>query len=392
MFSRLGNIPRPGIAKLALYLLLALLAFGLYFWQLGSLTKGLSPAEVTATSASTSLGTIVDNPTNGPHKFLQYIIVQIFGHGALQIRLSSAIFSLLFLFCFYLLIKGWFGPMIGLFSVIFLAATPWFMLLARHGSPEILLFSPIVILAAYYWLIRSKSQTAWFCLLVAGSLMLYVPGGLFLVLLGLIFGRTNLIQSIGSFARLPKILGTLLVLALLAPLIYGCIKYPSSLKPLLLLPASWPSPLVALKTAAWDVLALIWRTPVHIDQIIGRLPIFSGAQVALAVFGSFALFRLARGKLYLLLGLSIFGIVAATLNRNLLFLSYALPAVAVAVAAGLRYLYMEWRSIFPKNPIPKYLAVVLIAGLVGMHIAYGLRYSLLAWPNTAATKSTYVLK
>ena len=94
----------------------------------------------------------------------------------------------------------------------------------------------------------------------------------------------------------------------------------------------------------------------------------------------------------MLLGLSVFGIVAAALNRNLLLLIYVLPAVAVAVAAGLRYLYMEWKSIFPKNPIPKYLAVALITGLVGMHIAYGLRYSLLAWPNTAATKSTYVLK
>lgn len=392
MFSRLGNIPRPGIVKLALYLFLALLAFALYFWQLGSLTKGLSPAESAAASASTSLNTIVDNPTNGPHKFLQYLIVQLFGQGVLQIRLSSAIFGLLFLFCFYLLVKGWFGKMIGLFAVIFLAATPWFMLLARHATPEVLLFSPIAILAAYYWLIKSKSQAAWLGLLVAGSLGLYVPGGLFLVLAGLIFGRSTLIQSMSGFAPWQKILGALLVLVFLAPLFYGSFQNPSSLKPLLLLPVSWPSPLVGLKTAAWDVLALIWRTPVHIDQIIGRLPILTGAQVALAVFGSFALFRLARDKLYLLLGLSIFGLLAAAFNRNLLFLSYVLPAVAVAVAAGLRYLYMEWRSIFPKNPIPKYLAVVLIASLVGMHIAYGLRYSLLAWPNTSATRSTYVLK
>jgi len=392
MFSRLGNVPRPGLAKLALSLVIALLIFTLYFWQLGSLTKGLSPAETVAAKASTSLNTIIDNPTYGPHKLLSYGFQKLFGHEPLQIRLSSAIFSLLFLVCFYLLIKGWFGRMIGFFAVLFIAATPWFIQLARHGSPEVLLLSPIAILAAYYWLIRSKSRSAWLCLLVVGSLVLYVPGGLLLILLGLIFSHRNLTQAIGGFTPMRKILGALLVLILLSPLIYGTVKNPSTLKPLLLIPATWPSPLVGLKTAVWDILALFWRTPVHIDQIIGRLPIFNGAQVALAVFGSFALYKLARNKLYLLLGLSTFGITAAAFNRNLLFLTFVLPAVAVAVAAGLRYLYMEWKSIFPKNPIPKYLAIVLIGGLVSMHIAYGLRYSLLAWPNTSATRNTYVLK
>ncbi len=392
MFSRLGNLPRPGLAKLALYFVLALLTFVLFIWQLGSLTKGLSPAEAAAANASASVGTIIDNPTYGPHKLLSYGFQKVFGHGPLQIRLSSAIISLLFLLCFYLLIKGWFGRMIGFFALLFIAATPWFIQLSRSGSPEIMLLSPVVILAVYYWLIRSKSRAAWICLLVVSSLTLYLPGGLLLVLLGLIFARQNLTRALASFRTTQKLLWATAVLALLAPLIYASAKNPSILKPLLLIPATWPSPLVGLKTAVWDVLALFWRTPVHIDQIIGRLPVFNGAQAALAIFGGFALFRLARSKLYLLLGLAAFGLLAAALNRNLLFLTYVMPAVAVAVAAGLRYLYMEWKSIFPKNPIPKYLAVVLITGLVGMHIAYGLRYSLLAWPNTSATKSTYVLK
>src|SRR3989338_5907438 len=101
MLSRLGNVPRPGLAKLVLYLVLALLIFVLFFWQLGSLTKGLSPAESAAATASSSLSIIIDNPTYGPHKLLSYGFQKVFGHGPLQIRLSSAVFSLLFLLCFY---------------------------------------------------------------------------------------------------------------------------------------------------------------------------------------------------------------------------------------------------------------------------------------------------
>lgn len=382
-----------GVARIVMaVLLLAAFIFSFYFWRLGNLTIGLSPAEVTARSSSSSLQLILDNPVYAPHKILQYAVQKIDGHGALALRSVSTVLAILFLFCFYQLVKGWFGKMIGFFATLLLAATPWFVLLARSGGPEILLLAPIVVLASYYWLVGSKSGSAWLALLISSGLVAYLPGGLLLILLGAVFARKSLKQAAKDLDLKKKILGILILLIIFAPLIYGGMRNPSALKPLLLIPADWPSITVAVKSAVWDILALFWRTPLHADYIIARLPMFNGAQIALALFGSFAFLKLARGKLYLLLGMVMFAVLSAGINRNLVLLSFAVPAISLSVAAGLRYLYMEWRSVFPKNPLPKYLALALIASLVAMHVFYGLRYSLIAWPNSAATRSTYVLK
>lgn len=393
MFGWRHRKSKLGVARIVVVVfLLATFIFSFYFWRLGTLTSGLGPVEVSAKASSSSLRLIADDPVYAPHKILAYASQKIFGYGALALRSISVVLAILFLFCFYQLVKGWFGKMIGIFATLLLAATPWFVLIARSGGPEISLLSPIVVLASYYWLIRSKSQSAWLALLISGGLVTYLPGGLLLILLGTVFARKKLKQAAEDLGLLQKILGTVFMLIILIPLVYAGMKNPDALKPLLLIPADWPSTWIAVKSIVWDVLALFWRTPLHADFIIGRLPMFSGAQIVLAIFGGFALLRLARSKLYLLLGMVVFGVLAAGINRNLALLSLALPAISLTVAAGLRYLYMEWRSVFPKNPLPKYLALALVTSLVAIHLFYGLRYSLIAWPNSSATRSAYVLK
>lgn len=384
---------KPEVARIvAATLLIVALIFSFYLWRLGTLTKGLSPAEVSAGASSLSLQSILDNPVYAPHKIVQYTVQKIFGHNALALRSVSAIMAILFIFCFFELVKSWFGKMIGSFATLLLAATPWFVLMARSGGPEISLLTPIFLLASYYWLVRSKSRSALLALLFSGGLVVFLPGGLWLILLGLAIARKPIKQSTKGLGPIPKVLGTIFALGILITLVNATLKNPSSLKPLLLIPADWPSVIVSIKSIAWDILALFWRTPLHADFIIDRLPMFSGTQIALALFGVFALFKLARIKLFLLLGMMVFAVLAAGLNQNLALLTFALPAIVLCVAAGLRYLYMKWQGVFPKNPLPRYLALALIASLVAVHVLYGLRYSLIAWPNTSATRSTFVLK
>lgn len=393
MFGRLRNTSKLNLVKYSLVILaIGTLVFFLYSWRLGTLTTGLSPAEVNARSSSSSLHIIANDPLYAPHKILQYGIQKIFGHSALALRSASVVFAIIFLFCFYRLTKGWFGRLVSIAATVFLATTPWFVLAARSAGSEILLLAPVVVLTSYYWFIRIKSRLAWLALILSSVLVIYLPGGFYLITLGLVFTRVKLKQAAQGLKSQEKIIGMILFLIFLAPIAYAALRSYNSLKSLLLIPADWPSILIATKSAGWDILAILWRTPQHTDFNIGRLPMFIGAQAVLALFGAFAFLKLARNKLYLLLGMTLFGLMSAVINQNLALLTFTLLAIALCIAAGLRYLYVEWLRVFPKNPLPKYLALVLIGLLVATQVFYGLRYSLVAWPHSDAARSTYVLK
>ena len=139
-------------------------------------------------------------------------------------------------------------------------------------------------------------------------------------------------------------------------------------------------------------LGLIWKTGVHHDLQIGRLAVLNLAEIALAVFGVYAFWSRARSKvagLSLLVALSVLG---AGLSGQLSLLLFSFIAVGLFMAAGLRYLLIEWQGVFPYNPLARGLALVLICLVSVANIYFGVRFSLVAWPHTLATKQVYMLK
>jgi hypothetical protein len=168
--------------------------------------------------------------------------------------------------------------------------------------------------------------------------------------------------------------------------------HPESLKQLFLVPVNWPSPLHFGSEIIHMASSIFVRTQGQSLILINNLPILNIALIALAAFGSYALFTAIRSKA-LTLGFSIvLAIILAALQENISYLALAVPALSTAVTAGLRYLYIEWRGIFPRNPVPKTFAMILIAVVALAQIYYGLDYSLRAWPHTPTVRQTYVLK
>jgi hypothetical protein len=167
---------------------------------------------------------------------------------------------------------------------------------------------------------------------------------------------------------------------------------PTRVKPLLLIPEDWQSGLQTIKAVGWGVSSFFWQTQSPVDIGLGRLPVLSILQIVLMIFGIYALGSRARNIIIGLAGLFIFSVVAAGVNANPHLLILGLPAAAVLMAAGLRYLYIEWRRVFPLNPFAYGLAISLIALAVGAQLLYAARYSLIAWPQADETKKTYVLK
>ncbi|MGH7157427.1 MAG: glycosyltransferase family 39 protein, partial [Candidatus Saccharimonadales bacterium] len=143
----------------------AVFGFGLLY-HLGTSPNGLSPAGLAYKNSAHSLRTIYHNPLNAPHKVVEYIFIKAGLTGHFPLRLTSAIFALIFIASFYILARNWFGKSIGFFSTILFFSNPILIIAGRQASAEIMFFCPLAIMASYYWLLRDErtKTLAWLVL------------------------------------------------------------------------------------------------------------------------------------------------------------------------------------------------------------------------------------
>ncbi len=365
----------------------------IFFWHLGSSPANLSPAEA-ATRATSNITSIYHNPLNAPWRLAQAGLLQIKFNSHFLARLPSAIFGIMFMVLFYWLIKGWFGRPIGFLSTALLVTTPFFILLARNGTPKIMYLMPIAIIASCLYVEKSEgSKLAWLAFTICIAASLYIPGMIYLLLLGLLVRRLKLLDNTDEIDSILFFAGLCLLFLILAtPLVWACVQDPKLVKQLMLIPSKFGTAVASLKDFAWMLLALGVKTRQHQNLTINRLPIFNIAQVGLAFIGSYVMWERLRTKFLWLVLIVLMVCAAASLNNSFYLLAIALPFIAILVGLGLRYLYVEWVHVFPLNPIPRYFAITLMGALVLMHIIYGVRFGLVAWPHSVAVQQLYVIK
>lgn len=375
-------------------ILLALAAFlFMVFIRLGSQPGALSPAEHTAAIHSQSFHLIAKNPLNAPHDLLSLGLSKISG-AHVAMRAASAIWGVIFAIAFYSITKSMFGKTIGLVGAIILVTTPLFLISSRQASADIMLAAPALIMALYLWVSRPASDVAKALplLIIFSCLMLYVPGMVWWLIGGAVVGRTKLENALSSAPKHRLYLSMTVGLAIIVPLALAIATDWRLIRPLALVPSHFSSPLNELKNVGWMTAAWFAKTPFHSPLIIGRLPLLNIVQDVLLVFGAYALFQAAKSKAWALVAAFAFATVAAGLNDNLSLLLIGLPAAGLLFTTGLRYLYVEWRGVFPRNPAAKYLAILLIAVIGAVQLLFGARYALVAWPHNVVTRQTYVIK
>jgi 4-amino-4-deoxy-L-arabinose transferase-like glycosyltransferase len=372
----------------------AVLLFFLYLWRLGTLVPGLSHAETTERTSSSSLNSIVNNPINAPHKVLQFFF-QHFGHsGAFWMRLVSVFFALIFLLALFLILRKWFGNFVAVIGTLFLGCTPWIVILARNATSDIMLLSPILAVFAYTTLTRTKRwhRFIWFIFIVCIAISIYAPGAIWFVALTLVLVNKQIFKAVSSLSSVIIILGLAGLLLLLMPLFYGVYSHPPIGKELLLIPHNFAGWMETAKSFVWSLSSLFIKTRHHIDYTVGSLAILNIAQVILGLIGLYAMNKSAKREAYVAITLIVIGVIFASINQNIVLLTICFPAFAILDAAALRFLYIKWSRVFPLNPLPRALAVILISLLILAHVSYGVRYALAAWPHNQTTRKVYVLK
>jgi hypothetical protein len=393
------SIPKSWVSlqiskKLILGIAIALLFCLLYLWRLGSIVPGLSPHENAARLASSTIGKIIENPVNAPHKIPQFILQLLGFHGAFWMRSVSLVFGLLFISSCYLLLRSQFGKFIAACGTLLFATTPWILLIARNASSDVMFLSPLLLL--YVFVVLRKTEKyhtlCWFLFIAALITCIYTPGLIWFLLISLCIGIKKIIKTVAGLENFVVVLGVTVMIVVIAPLVYAFSQNLMVLKEWLALPNYFSSTGSGLDYASRAASSLTYQMFSFQDYSVGKFAVLSITQTALAVLGILAMIKSMRRILIICLSLIIIGITTSALNQKLNYLSICLPAVALLDAAGLRYLAAKWFRVFPLNPLARTFAFLLITMLLLGQLAFGMRYALLAWPHNLETRKVYVIK
>ncbi len=375
---------------LAFYGALVVLFGALAWFRLGTLVGGYSPDEIATLQASMSFRHIIEQPLNAPFLILGRLLLLLGHDTAFWMRAAASVFGLLTLTVFYWLVRYWHGERSAVLGTILFGCSAWFLHTTRLGTPDVVLFSLIALVAGAIWLRRTENPIVLILMTLVGTLLVYMPGMVWLILAGIIWQWRTILTL--SKRYVPLVAGCAVgALALLVPLVMAIIRTPHLALSIAGLPQGWPPLLESVRHLATIPLNLLVRGPLDPAHWLARLPIldaFSAAMLALGAYLYIRHIRLARVQL-VIAALAI-GAVLISLG-GIVSLSIMVPFLYILIAAGLGFMLDRWYRVFPRNVIAQGVGVGLIAIAVAATCVYGLRRYFVAWPAVPATKQVFVV-
>jgi hypothetical protein len=382
------NIWGPAMGAVAGFALLV----GLLAYKLQSLVPIFSPAEKLYLASTKTIGQIISNPLNAPHKLLELVMHYTNQSNIFTARLVSVAFAILAVGLFFYVLSKWYRLNIAILGTILFATSSWFLHYARTATPDILLTLLLAVIAYGVWIQKTKRSAL--VILFGAALavsLVYIPGLVWFVLLGGIW-QSKAITSHIKNARLSFLPITLLGSVILILLLQAIIRDPNLVKPLLGLPNQLPSVYDYFRHLINIPYQIFFRGAANPTMWLGRLPLLDLFAAAMCVLGIYAYskkLRLDRTKI--VFGILILGSLLAAL-RGPVSPIILTPFVYFLVVAGIAYMLELWYGVYPRNPLARILGYSLIVIAVFFASYYNLRSYFIAWPNAPATKKAYNLR
>lgn len=365
----------------------------LLFFRLGALLPGYSLQEVASYGASTELRDIFDHPVNAPFTLVTHGLTYLSDHSYLLTRLAAVAFGLIALVAFCWLLKHWYGRRVAILGTVLFGASAMFLHTARLGSPDVLVFLLLILVACGVWLKKTSNPLALLVCFGLSAALLYVPGMVWLVILGIIW-QWKTIDRIFKRHLWMVTLGGLLLVAALVPLGWAIYQTPELWKTMVGLPTEgWPQIMEILRNLYQIPMSFFFRysdaTPETWLGYIAILDIFSMAMLFLGGYTFLRHIGLQRVKLITALAVASVALISLGGGVSMALL---LPFVYIVIAAGIAFLLERWFTVFPRNPIAHALGLALVALAVITACSYQLRHYFIAWPRNHETRAIYTLQ
>lgn len=370
------------------------LSLGLLLFQLGSLTNGISQGEFVLQQQYASLSVIAHNPVNLPLLLLHWMVGLWAPLTGFWLRVPSVVFAGLALAAMAYILRRWYGIRTALLAYTLFACTAWLLHVGRLATTDVMyLFSlPLLYLAHLLLHTYNESRFVTYLWLAAQVTLLYIPGGVWFVLLNAILQRGEIIDAAKNFRSLiGKACVVLTGLVLIAPLVVGLVIGSGRAIGLTLLglPTTLPTFSQIGHLAADAVLFIAVRGNAPDALWLNHLPILDAFTAVTFVAGAYFYAKHWRAnRTKLLLGSVLLGIILMSLGGPIT-IGIIVPVLFLIVAAGIAYLVHLWLSVFPRNPLARGLGVGVVSVAVVVSCLYGVRQYFVAWQYHVPAKASF---
>lgn len=373
------------LAGIAIFLLL--------FFQLGSLVPGLSPGEVLTRQSSYSLENIFMSPLFAPYKLLQFCVIKLGFDSAFGIRAVSAVVGVMIIFTVFYVLRRWYTVRVSTIGTLLFACSSWLLVYARQATPDICYGLIIVLLAYGTWVRRTKrAGLALFLGALLCGLLMYIPGLVWVLILGMLWQGKEIIKLAKEAPRLSVLNGLLFVL-IITPLVVACINDTSLIRLFVGL-----NPLVRLTPSGFfhniggQLNAIFWQGPKVASQGLVGSALLDPFVLVMGLLGVYAfVYQRALDRTRMIGGGLVIGLVLIGLGGlvNSLIL---MPLIYIVAVAGATLLIQQWFTVFPRNPLARALGIIVVSAAVLLTSYYQLDRYFEAWSGSRATKQLFSLK
>ncbi|MDB5170153.1 MAG: hypothetical protein JWN82_549 [Candidatus Saccharibacteria bacterium] len=369
----------------------ALAAALLLTFRLVILLPGMAASEKALPTVHESLRLIWHQPLELPMTLSRLLVAALSPVTGIGFsRLPGVLLGFLLILIMYWLLRRWYNYRLALFGAILLMTAPWLLHVARLATNDIVYpFAMAVILALVaIWHQQERSKLLLYGSAVAVAILLYVPGIIWLLAWGAFLERRTITASLKA-AKWHGVIAVLLGLALLVPLGHALYENWHLYRPLLGLPAVWPSVLhaVAQFFHTWQYIFIGgYVNPIYnlADLALMNLLMGLGFVVGLYLYSQHP--KAVRTKQ--LAGLWLIGTVLVALGGPVA-IGLILPIVVVLALGGIGYLLHLWLKVFPRNPLARGFGIGIVGLMIAFAVAYNVRNYYVAWPNNAETQAVF---
>jgi hypothetical protein len=361
------------------------------FWQLDSLVPGYSTFESAVYHQSLSLKEIFNNPLNAPFLLATKVLSYIIRDNLVVGRLVAAGCGAVVLGSFAVLLRRWHGMWTAVIGTILFGLSAWFLHISRLGTPEVLFFGVFLLTACGFWVHKTNHWLAVICCFLLGAALLYTPGMIWFVALGLIWQWKTISAVLKK--RLPIVtVGVAIFLLALVPLAIAIFKHHHLVLDVLGLPQHWPSPLVMLDNLIKVPFHLFVRNESSPTAWLGTAPILDVFSLTMFIVGGYVYsrkIRLLRTPLFI--GIFLLTGLLMAIGSSVTF-TVIMPFVYLIIAAGVSHLIDLWLEVFPRNPIAKTVGWAAISLVICLACAFQVTHYFIGWPVASATHEAFTIQ